>query len=180
MLPHRVALVGFMGAGKTTVGRELATQLGWQFIDVDDVIVRSVGRSIADIFSTEGEAHFRRLEHTALRDCLASRQTVLALGGGAVEEPANLELLAASRETLVVYLDAPLETLIARCELAASQPAAVRRPVFEDRATLGSRYQRRVPLYEAAAHTKISAGASPSSVAGQILKLWSTILERTR
>lgn len=178
--PHRVALIGFMGAGKSTVGHHLASLLGWQFLDVDAVIVRNAGRSIADIFQSDGEQHFRILEHAALRRCLEGSQAVLALGGGAVELPANLKLLAASQGTQVIYLHAPLEVLIARCELAASQPDSARRPVFEDRAALAERYSRRVPLYEAAAHIKISAEDSPVAVARQILTLWSTTLEPAR
>ncbi len=180
MPPERVALVGFMGAGKTTVGRELARQLGWRFVDVDDAVVEAAGRSIAQIFAADGESHFRRLENEALQACLAETQTVLGLGGGAVELPHNLELLAASSRTLTVYLYAPLETLCARCEQAATQPDAPRRPVFEDRAALSGRYRRRLPLYQAAAHAAISAEDSPAAVAAQILKFWSTALERSR
>lgn len=180
MPPDRVVLVGFMGAGKTTVGRELARQLGWRFVDVDDAIVEAAGRSVAQIFATDGESHFRTLENRALQACLAATQTVIAVGGGAVESRHNLELLAASGRTLTVYLSAPLETLCARCEQAAAQPNTPRRPVFEDRAALSERYHRRLPLYQAAAHATIGAEDSPAAVAAQILKFWSTALERSR
>ena len=180
MPPDRVVLVGFMGAGKTTVGRELAQQLGWRFVDVDDTIVAAAGRSIAQIFATDGESYFRTLESQTMQACLAATQTVVAVGGGAVESPSNLELLAASSHTLTVYLSAPLDVLCARCEQAAAQPDAPRRPVFEDRAALSERYRRRLPLYQAAAHATIAAEDSPAAVAAQILKFWSTALERSR
>jgi shikimate kinase len=180
MPPDRVVLVGFMGAGKTTVGRELARHLGWRFVDVDDAVVEAAGRSIAQIFATDGESHFRTLENHALQACLAGTQTVLAVGGGAVESPHNLELLAASSRTLTVYLYAPLEILCARCEQAAAQPDVARRPVFEDRAAVGERYSRRLPLYQTVAHVAVAAENPPAVVAAQILEFWSTALERSR
>src|SRR5438045_8658642 len=93
---NRVALVGFMGAGKTTVGRELARRLRWEFIDLDDVIVAAEGRSVGAIFRDSGEPAFRRAEAAALREVLrapASGGLVLALGGGAYVQPRNAALL---------------------------------------------------------------------------------------
>ena len=132
VLPHSVrkahsamavALVGFMGAGKTTVGEALALQLGWRFTDLDKLIETREGRSIEQIFQESGEAFFRRVEHALLRDSLEalSDPTVLALGGGAFAQAANCELLA-SANVPVVFLDAPIEELFRRCE----QPGVVR------------------------------------------------------
>jgi shikimate kinase len=178
--PDRVALVGFMGAGKTTVGRELAGQLGWAFLDVDDIVVQAAGRSIADIFAREGEARFRQMELAALRQGLKDTRTVLALGGGAVELPEIRQALAASPRTLTIYLQAPLDTLCARCEEAAQQPGTARRPVFEDRPALSERYARRLPFYRAAAHWTIDASYPAHQVARTILEFWSTTFERSR
>ncbi len=178
--PDRIALLGFMGAGKTTVGRELARRLKWAFVDVDDVIVERAGRSIAAIFAADGEACFREMEHAALRDCLHRTQTIIALGGGAVETPANLHALAGSSGTLTIYLRVPLETSCSRCEGAAGTPNAVRRPVFEDRAALADRYSRRLPLYQRAAHWTIEADDPADVVTGKILEFWSTTFERSR
>src|SRR5689334_14980044 len=80
--PSLVFLVGFMGSGKTTVGRALATLMGWHFVDLDQVIEAREGRSIREIFETRGEAEFRRIEHEALAVCGEMNETVIALGGG--------------------------------------------------------------------------------------------------
>ncbi len=94
-----VFLVGFMGAGKTTVGRALATQLGWRFIDLDDHIEARQKRSIAEIFRESGEIEFRRAEATELRNLLAglpiAGAAVVALGGGAFVQKDNARLLKA-------------------------------------------------------------------------------------
>ena len=103
-----VSLVGFMGAGKTTVGRALAARLGWRFEDLDDVIRAREGRSVEQIFELQGEAGFRDLERQAVREILATVQSeplVLALGGGAfVEERVRQSLSDA--EIPAVFLDA--------------------------------------------------------------------------
>src|SRR5579864_2179824 len=94
-----IFLVGFMGAGKTSVGRLLADQLGWEFVDLDAVIEAREGLSVPQIFREHGERGFREREHVALRGVLAelNRNTaaVIALGGGAFVQPENFELLAA-------------------------------------------------------------------------------------
>src|SRR5579859_5063149 len=115
---HTVALVGFMGAGKTTVGQELARRLNWRFADLDQLIESREGRTIPQIFQAEGEAGFRALEHGVLAESLAvpgSGSTVLALGGGAfvVEK---VRALLRERQVPAVWLDAPAEELFRRCE----------------------------------------------------------------
>src|ERR1700709_2552659 len=79
---RRLVLTGFMGAGKSTVGRLLAARLGWEFLDLDAHLESRTGFTIPDLFSTHGEAHFRRLESTALASALGRSNIVLALGGG--------------------------------------------------------------------------------------------------
>lgn len=91
-----IVLVGFMGSGKTTVGREVARRLGWSFVDTDDEIVRQAGKSIAAIFADEGEEHFRCLENRVVRKLAAMKETVIATGGGVVKNADNLRLLAAT------------------------------------------------------------------------------------
>jgi shikimate kinase len=113
---QRVFLIGFMGAGKTTVGKALACRLGWTFEDLDEIIERSQGVSIASIFAETGEAGFRRLEHAALKELLEGKRQdlVVALGGGAFAQPANRRLLEQAGATTVL-LQAPLEELWRRC-----------------------------------------------------------------
>lgn len=115
---RRVVLIGFMGAGKTTVGRALAGRLRWDFCDLDDVIEQREDQSIAQIFATRGEAGFRRIESAALRDLLqdnpAAGDLVLALGGGAFVQAENRAALEQAG-AITVLLEAPVEELRRRC-----------------------------------------------------------------
>src|SRR5262245_11334435 len=98
----RVYLIGFMGAGKTTIGRRLARKLGWKFIDLDREIEQRDGRKIADIFRESGEPHFRDLEHAQLKKISCADRAVIALGGGAYIETPNRTL--ANETGLTVWL----------------------------------------------------------------------------
>src|ERR1700704_3262183 len=113
-----VVLIGFMGAGKTTVGRKLAKRLHWKFLDLDDVIEQREQKSVAEIFASSGEAAFRHAESAALSTLLQDRQAsgdlVLALGGGAFVQPQNRTALE-SAGAITVLLEAPLEELRRRC-----------------------------------------------------------------
>jgi shikimate kinase len=168
--PLRIVLTGFMGAGKSTVGVRLAGKLGWTFVDLDEEIVRSEGKTIADIFDTAGEKHFREIEHAALASILNRRNVVLALGGGAIETAANREMLAGNPEVLMLYLEAPLEVLLARC--GAELPGTPRRPVLERRKELAGRFERRRPFYEAAHWTVSTTDLAPDAVVETILARW--------
>lgn len=121
-----VFLVGFMGSGKTTIGRLLAERIGWPFADLDDDIEREAHQPIGSIFSTCGEPEFRRLEHEALtrriRPIGLGRPLVLALGGGAFIQPANQSLL--SYNGISVWLDCPIETIEKRLNGSTSRPLA--------------------------------------------------------
>ena len=149
-----VALVGFMGAGKTTVGRALATRLGWRFEDLDDLIQSREGRSIEQIFQQHGEAAFRDLERVMAREVLSGQRSaplVLALGGGAFAQEPVQEIL---RETgiPVVFLDASDEELFRRSE----QPEVIR-PLRRDREQFRQLYEGRRPAY-LKAHLRIETG----------------------
>jgi shikimate kinase len=113
-----VCLIGFMGAGKTSVGRELARRMGWTFQDLDEIIERNQGKPVADIFAGAGEAEFRRLESATLEQVLSRKSacgnTVLALGGGAFVQPHNRIALEKSG-AISILLEAPLEELQRRC-----------------------------------------------------------------
>jgi shikimate kinase len=139
---HRVVLTGFMGAGKSTVGRLLARQLQWRFVDSDAEIEATTGLSVPEIFRQHGEPRFRELEHDAIRRLLGSERLVLALGGGAIEDERSRELLFQDAHTCVVHLEASMETVLRRC---AGSDAF--RPVLADRNNLSLRYERRLPLY---------------------------------
>ena len=110
-----ITLTGFMGSGKTTVGKVLADFLGCPFMDLDDLVVKKAGKSIPDIFAQDGEPAFRLLEAQVLRKTVekyAESTAVLALGGGAVLAPASAALL--HEKTVCIYLRATLDTLLAR------------------------------------------------------------------
>ena len=110
--PRNLVLIGFMGAGKTTVGRALAARLGWATIDCDDLIETRAGKTIAAIFADEGEARFRDLESEVTADLYRYEHTVITTGGGVVERPENLGHLR--RAGRVIYLRARPETLYGR------------------------------------------------------------------
>lgn len=168
--PSRIVLTGFMGAGKTTVGALLAERLGWEFVDSDRVVEARAGMTIADIFAQRGEAAFRDLEAEVIRGTGPAgpqEYCVLALGGGALERSDTREALASLPDTLVVFLEAPLETMIARCAAHETGPV---RPVLADRARLAERWNQRLPWYRQAHLTVPTAGLTPAAVVDRILE----------
>lgn len=163
--PRRIVLTGFMGSGKTTVGPLVAERLGWNFVDVDDVIEAEAGATIPELFRSEGETEFRRRERAAIASLARGEELVLALGGGAIEDAATRGLLFTAPETLVVHLEVKLETSLARCRGSEHL-----RPVLADEANLASRYARRLPLYRMA-HVSIAVDAlTPEQVAEAIVR----------
>ena len=171
--PTRIILIGFMGSGKTTIGRALAERLGRTFADLDEAIAARAQRSIPDIFATAGEQAFRSLETAALTAALQQSNIVLALGGGAIETPANRALLAAAPDTTILYLTAPFNELAARCRKQAADPAATARPLFADPAAAAARLQLRDPMYAALAHSTVStANATPADTVARIMHLF--------
>ena len=138
----RLVLTGFMGAGKSTIGRLLAARIGWNFLDVDTHLEARTGATIPQLFELHGEARFRRLESSALASALGRTQTVLALGGGAPEELTNRLLIEQTPGTFTIFLDAPFPTLYDRCMLQH-----IGRPVLQDPVAAELRFARRHPLY---------------------------------
>ncbi|HTD95856.1 MAG TPA: shikimate kinase [Edaphobacter sp.] len=181
--PHlkRLVLTGFMGAGKSTVGRLLAARLGWSFLDLDAHLEQRAGATIPQLFATHGEAHFRRLESTALATALARTQTILALGGGAPEELTNRLLLEQTPGTLTIFLDAPFPTLYDRCMLQDLGDPALARPVLQDPATAELRFARRHPLYRRLARLTVdTADLTPQETVDALLAaLTQTMHSRT-
>jgi shikimate kinase len=164
-----------MGSGKTTIGRLLARQIGWRFVDLDTLIEERAGLNIPAIFERLGEPAFREMEHGALARVLgevveADQATVLALGGGTFAQPRNLELLR-HPACAVIWLYCPLEQLLARCATMTN------RPLFRDEASFRSLYQERLPFYEQAAY-RVESAVPPARVVEQILALG--ILEKVK
>ncbi len=169
---RRLVLTGFMGAGKTTVGRMLADRLGWDFLDLDACIEERAGLSVPSIFATHGEAHFRKLESQALAAALGRTRIVLALGGGAPEVLTNRLLLEQTPATATVFLDAPFATLFDRCMIQAlnptsdstpTQPAQPHpgqaRPLLADPAAAEARFLARQPIYRRLARITIDTAS---------------------
>jgi shikimate kinase len=159
-----------MGAGKSTVAAILADRLGWRSIDLDTVLANSANKSIAEIFSHHGEVHFRKLETKHLYEHMTDAATpfVLAVGGGAVESAANLDLLASASDTRTFYLEAPLEVLLQRCCLQEQDITAPRRPLLTEAEAL---FERRAALYAAVGTPIATFGFSAEEVAQHILSL---------
>ena len=151
---QRIALTGFMGAGKSTIGRLLAARLGWNFLDLDTHLEQRTGTTIPQLFRDHGEARFRRLESTALASALARTNTILALGGGTPEDLTNRLLLEQTPGTFTIFLDAPFPTLFDRCMLQD-----IARPVLEDPAAAQLRFDRRRPLYTRLSRLTIDTAA---------------------
>lgn len=147
-----IYLTGFMGSGKSTIGRLLADRIGWQFVDLDAEIEAAQKMSIVEIFETRGEAEFRRLEREKMgervRAIECGRPTVLALGGGAIVEPENYALV--ENNGVTIWLDCPFETIRRRVGAAAHRPLA-RDPVsfaqlYETRRESYARADYRIPI----------------------------------
>ena len=161
MKADKLYLVGFMGAGKTTVATALGNRIGWRAEDVDHRIEARERRSVATIFAQEGEAYFRHVERQVLLDLLPERNVVVATGGGTFVDP-DLRATMLS-DGAVAWLDLPLNRLIERI------PADGRRPLASDLAQMEHLYARRRLAY-AAAHVRIDAGAPVDEVVERLLE----------
>jgi shikimate kinase len=186
-LPRRIVLTGFMGAGKSTVGRILAARLRWPFLDIDSLITAEHGRTVAQIFADHGEEHFRRLEAEAIARVLDPaheyQQAVMALGGGAIEADAVRQLLfpapSSVPATVTIFLSAPLHELLARCHVGAGAVGSSRssepseetpvRPLLTAPEPPEDRLARRLPHYRRAHLTVDTAGIPAVEVVERIL-----------
>ena len=168
---RRIVLMGFMGAGKTTVGRMLAESLGWEFLDLDAHIEQRTGSTVPELFTLHGEPKFRRLESTALANALTRQQTVLALGGGTPEQLTNRLLLEQTPGTIVIFLDAPFETLFDRCMLQSFASPEHIRPVLASPDDARARYNQRQPHFRRLAHHILVTGElTPAETTDAILQ----------
>ncbi|HEY6616557.1 MAG TPA: shikimate kinase [Vicinamibacterales bacterium] len=161
MKADKLYLVGFMGAGKTTVARAIGKHTGWRVEDIDQRIEAREHRTVASIFSQQGEPYFRQLERLALGELLPLRHVVIATGGGTFVEPDNRALMLA--DGAVAWLDLSLAQVIERV------PADGRRPLASDRAQMEQLFARRQLAY-AQAHVRVDASRPVPEVVGRLLE----------
>ena len=166
---QRIVLTGFMGAGKTTVGRILADTLGWAFLDLDNHLESRAHATVPELFAIS-ESHFRRVEASALANALSHAQTVIALGGGTPEQLTNRLLLEQTPNTAVVFLDAAFPTLFDRCILQSFTSPDHIRPILASPEEAEARFLARQPLYRRLArHTLSTSDQDPAQVAQSVL-----------
>ena len=158
-----IFLVGFMGAGKTTVGRALAALLGYRFFDLDDLIEEQAGKTVQAIFAEMGEPEFRRLEREILLSCNGMVRTVIALGGGAYVSEENRASMRGIGTT--VWLACPLEVCLGRISGDRS------RPLLGSKDEMRALLEQRRPAYAEADFAIHAGDLSPERLALEIRRL---------
>ena len=154
---RNIVLIGFMGVGKTSVGKLLARSLGFEFVDTDSIIVRRSGKPITEIFAEIGESGFRDIESSILAELAGRSGTVIATGGGIVTREANIERLHAAG--LVVWLDATADAIFERVSGNNERPLL---QTDDPLATIRDLLDKRRPLYERAADQRVETGGLDS------------------
>jgi shikimate kinase len=162
---QKIALIGFMGSGKTTIGRLLSKQLGLAFIDTDEEIKICSGHpTVGEAFAFMGEEEFRQLETSVLSNAVKNEKTLISTGGGVVVRPENRELLAGYR---IIFLYAPFEVIVHRL----SSTEQLSRPLFRDIEVAQEIYNRRLSLYRRWATEEISGwGKSINEIVAEIAR----------
>jgi len=167
-----VVLIGFMGAGKSSVGWALGERLGWAFEDLDERIERRERRKVHEIFRDSGEPAFRRAEHAALRELLNEVQTgperIVALGGGAFVQRENARLIM-DEGIPTVFLDAGVEELWRRCQRQAEQQGT-ERPLLSSLENFRELYEARRPHYLKASLQQETGGKTVAQIAAEVVQ----------
>lgn len=166
MRQKNIILCGFMGCGKSTVGVLLARKCGMAFVDLDSWIERMEGKTVSQIFADSGEEHFRALERQASRELSKKNGVVIAAGGGTLTFPENVSVL--KENGIIILLDLPVEVISERLKNDKTRPL-LNRPDKEE--AMRELYNRRMPLYEAAADIKINADCSPMQICRDIISM---------
>jgi shikimate kinase len=171
----KIYLVGFMGSGKTTVGRELAVRIDAPFFDLDELVEASENLSVRDVFAQHGEAHFRKRERDILRATKNLDAGVIATGGGTFTFDENIQFIQS--EGLSIYLSAPYTLLRARVDLKSED-----RPLFRDDVATHELFSSRIRYYRMADITiEIREEETPAEIVERVvLELPKSVLETAR
>lgn len=162
-----IILCGFMGSGKSTIGKLLARQLNAEFIDLDDYIVEKRGMTISDIFSKYGEENFRKSETQAAKNISKLDNLIVSLGGGTVVNPKNAEILKTSGKIILLYISP--ETVYQRLKNDKSRPLLQTKDKLK---AITDMLEKRMPYYDAAADYKVNVdGKTKEEVLKEILKI---------
>jgi len=172
-MTKHVILAGFMGTGKTSVGRRVALALGRTFVDTDALVEARAGRSVAEVFATDGEARFRDMEREAVADAVAMGDAVIAVGGGALKDVESRRRLLDAGP--VICLQAAPEDILRRVGDASTRPLLASEP-GEPPATARTRrlakiralLDERAPIYALATHQLDTSGLSVDQVAERV------------
>lgn len=159
-----IALCGFMGCGKSSVGRALAKILGYKFIDSDSYIEEKYGMTIPEIFEAKGEDYFRDIEHEAIKELSLDTNTVIATGGGVVTFERNTKIL--KENTFLVMIDVCLPAIQERLKFSHNRPLIEGPDKAEKVKQL---YNKRLPIYKRAADYIVDGNTTPKSVANRII-----------
>lgn len=167
-----IYLIGMMGSGKTTIGELLAKQLGYRFVDTDDLITKATHQSISDIFATEGEEAFREIESQVLSQLCAYQKFVIATGGGIILKKMNWSYL---RHGIIIWLNVPVEELYNRLKEDTTRPLLQHPNPLNQLQTL---LEQRTPLYaQSDLEIMINSGDNPEQITDQILEKIPSILK---
>ena len=167
-LSGNIVLCGFMGCGKSSVGRRVAKLLERQFCDLDSYIEQQADMTVAEIFAKEGEAGFRAREAQAAEEVAAQEGMVIASGGGTVLSPRNVEAFH-KHGAHILFLDVPVAALQERLKNDKRRPLL---QVPDRRKVIAELYEKRVPLYRAAADITVDGGAPAVVVAKRVAALF--------
>jgi shikimate kinase len=165
---NNIYLVGFMGTGKTAVGKELARKKKWQFIDLDELIELKEKRTIADIFAKEGEAHFRRIEKLALKEVAGEKKFVVACGGGIVIDSDNVKVM--KNTGVLICLNASPEIILKRTAGYSHRPLL---NVKDPKKQIELLLKLRAPYYARADETIDTSRFSIKEVVERIIRITS-------
>ena len=161
-LPPRISLIGFMGSGKSSIGRLLAEKTAYNFIDLDELIEERTGKSIPEIFARDGEELFRDYESEALYSLSDTAKLIIAAGGGAAVQPANRKFFL--NQSYTIYLKVSFKEFLKRTRGRTNRPL-LKKPLAE----IKTLYHDRLPLYRQVGREIVTDGRSLEEITREII-----------